>query len=133
MGVEYWIVDHDKEIKVYLGKIGHKQIFKNYVRQVKELKELLNNDIPDIKDTIWNDHYDLNDTKIQDITIEQLSFLLHCKRTVEAIPFPDRGLFAFTYFIEEIEQNNHDWDYVSDTNNTIKEYDDYTELNSPFE
>lgn len=133
MGVEYWIVDHEKEVKVYLGKIGRKNIFEDYVQQVKDLQEVLYSDVVDIKNKIWEDYYDLNDTEVKNITIEQLSFLLYCKQIIEAIPNMDRGLFPFLYFINEIEQKNNDWDYVSDHQEPgIDEYGDYTELNSPY-
>jgi hypothetical protein len=133
MGTKYWLVDKDDQIKFYLGKLGDEQLFKSHVEQIERLIDKLNNDIPDIQNEIWDDHHELDNTVVSGLTVSQLSFLLRCKNTIEEIPFPDRGLLPFVYFVEEIDRYDKEWDYYSEyDDDKVTQYEDYTELSNPY-
>ena len=135
MGTEYWLVDKNREIKFYLGKLGGEQIFMNYVKTAEEIMDFFKEDLPEIKSKIYSEEgHNLKTTKLQDLTVGQLSFLLDCKKKLEKLPMMDRNLLPFIYFVKEIEggARPHYWDYYGDLDREkVEKYEDYLEIGNP--
>ena len=135
MGVEYWLVDKDEEIKFYLGKIGSKDLFLSYVEDMRQIKNKLNSEeFYDIREKTYNREFEFGDTKLKDTTINHLLFFIKCMNFIEDIPIFDRVWGPILYFIEVIEYQNHEWDFVSDHEpERLEKYEDFKELYNPYD